>query len=381
MVSPAQGHRTRRRPRGREQPRRQRHSRLAGLPGGAGRRQGAGGRGHSDIAYGVTTIQELENRELLVAMVRNIMAARPTLRWLDIYAAARGARVVASSREEPPPALPTRDPGGGRRSHDHHGRHHRARRPGCRSPDPPRRDHGRAVSLALSLEGPAGWWRAVAAVPARARSRQPTIIWASPSSPSEASTGPSGRCSTPWRRSSGGTGGDSAGDPADEMGRRPAASPACSRASARATTRTSGSSRRSAGSTRTCNRGSPRPRRSWPAGTRAAAASQVLFDLQRELGRSKRLATMGHLAATIAHEIGSPLNSIACPAAPARSPNLAPGSGRLTTIDGQVRRLVQTVQEHLTPASVSRGAPSRPISMPSSGITISWPRSRRQGDR
>jgi signal transduction histidine kinase len=78
-------------------------------------------------------------------------------------------------------------------------------------------------------------------------------------------------------------------------------------------------------------------------------AHERLFDLQRQLGRAQRLATMGQLTATIAHEIGAPLNSLAVHLQLlARSPGLtAQDRQRLVTIDGQIRRLVQTVQERL----------------------------------
>ncbi len=84
-------------------------------------------------------------------------------------------------------------------------------------------------------------------------------------------------------------------------------------------------------------------------------ANERLFDLQRQLGRAQRLATMGQLTATIAHEIGTPLNSIAVHLQLlARSPGLTPQDRqRLVTIDEQIRRLVQTVQERL---AATRGA-------------------------
>jgi signal transduction histidine kinase len=40
------------------------------------------------------------------------------------------------------------------------------------------------------------------------------------------------------------------------------------------------------------------------------AANEALFQSQQRLGRSERLAAMGQLAASLAHEIGTPLNSI-----------------------------------------------------------------------
>lgn len=61
----------------------------------------------SDITFGITTPQELANRDLLALEIRNIMAARPTLQWLDIYARGpNGLSPIASSREP----LPSRPP-------------------------------------------------------------------------------------------------------------------------------------------------------------------------------------------------------------------------------------------------------------------------------
>jgi signal transduction histidine kinase len=87
-------------------------------------------------------------------------------------------------------------------------------------------------------------------------------------------------------------------------------------------------------------------------------AHERLFDLQRQLNRAQRLATMGHLAATIAHEIGTPLNSVAVHLQLlARSAGLTDQDRqRLVTIDGQIRRLVQTVQQRL---ALTRGETRR----------------------
>ncbi|MBI4572846.1 MAG: HAMP domain-containing protein [candidate division NC10 bacterium] len=88
-------------------------------------------------------------------------------------------------------------------------------------------------------------------------------------------------------------------------------------------------------------------------------ANELLFDLQRQLGRAQRLATLGQLTAAIAHEIGTPLNSISVHLQLlARSLGLTQQDRqRLVTIEGQVRRLVQTVQERL---AATRGVARRP---------------------
>ncbi len=83
-------------------------------------------------------------------------------------------------------------------------------------------------------------------------------------------------------------------------------------------------------------------------------ANELLFDLQHQLGRAQRLATLGQLTVTIAHEIGTPLNSVTLHLQLlARSPALsAQDRQRLVTIDDQIHRLVETVQQLL---AVTRG--------------------------
>jgi signal transduction histidine kinase len=75
-------------------------------------------------------------------------------------------------------------------------------------------------------------------------------------------------------------------------------------------------------------------------------ANELLFDLQRQLNRAQRLSTLGQMTARMAHEIGTPLNSIALHLQLLdRSPGLTDQDHRrLKTIDGQIQRLVATVQ-------------------------------------
>jgi two-component system NtrC family sensor kinase len=91
-------------------------------------------------------------------------------------------------------------------------------------------------------------------------------------------------------------------------------------------------------------------------------ANEQLFDLQRQIGRTQRLSAIGQMTATFAHEIGTPLNSISIHLQLlARSPGLTEQDRqRLATIDGQIRRLVQTVQERLvlTGGAVRRQEPT-----------------------
>jgi len=78
-------------------------------------------------------------------------------------------------------------------------------------------------------------------------------------------------------------------------------------------------------------------------------ANEMLFDLQRALERAQRLAMMGQLTVTVAHEIGTPLNSVAVHLQLlARSPGLTDQDRqRIVTIEGQIQRLVETVQRLL----------------------------------
>jgi signal transduction histidine kinase len=78
-------------------------------------------------------------------------------------------------------------------------------------------------------------------------------------------------------------------------------------------------------------------------------ANELLFDLHRRLARAERLAAMGELTATIAHEIGTPLNAVAVHLQLlARSGGLtAEDRQRLITIEEQIQRLVTTVQGFL----------------------------------
>lgn len=91
-------------------------------------------------------------------------------------------------------------------------------------------------------------------------------------------------------------------------------------------------------------------------------ANEQLFDLQRQIGRTQRLSAIGQMTATFAHEIGTPLNSISIHLQLlARSPGLTEQDRqRLATIDGQIQRLVQTVQERLvlTGGEVRRQEPT-----------------------
>jgi len=54
----------------------------------------------AELAFGVTTQAELEDGVLLAVQIRNTLAARPTLRWIEVYATRPGGLFrVASSIE------------------------------------------------------------------------------------------------------------------------------------------------------------------------------------------------------------------------------------------------------------------------------------------
>ena len=54
----------------------------------------------AELAFGITTWAELEDGALLAAQIRNTLAARPTLRWIEVYAAgSSGLFRVASNLE------------------------------------------------------------------------------------------------------------------------------------------------------------------------------------------------------------------------------------------------------------------------------------------
>jgi len=83
-------------------------------------------------------------------------------------------------------------------------------------------------------------------------------------------------------------------------------------------------------------------------------ANELLFDLTRQLRRAEQFATMGHLTATMAHEIGTPLNAVSLHLQLlARSPGLTPADRqRLAIIDQQIQRLVKTIQDFLAAARI-----------------------------
>ncbi|MCX5906096.1 MAG: ATP-binding protein [Deltaproteobacteria bacterium] len=78
-------------------------------------------------------------------------------------------------------------------------------------------------------------------------------------------------------------------------------------------------------------------------------ANESLFLVQRQLAQEEKLSALGHVAATIAHEVGTPLNSISGYI----QLMLTEGTGsevmtkRLTIIESQLDRLAQTIRNLL----------------------------------
>jgi two-component system, NtrC family, sensor kinase len=78
--------------------------------------------------------------------------------------------------------------------------------------------------------------------------------------------------------------------------------------------------------------------------------NEELFETQKKLARSERLAVAGQLAASLAHEIGTPLNSISGHVQLlARQKNADEVTvRRLQTIDAQIENIVRTVKQLLS---------------------------------
>ena len=309
----------------------------------------------SDITYGITTPQELANRDLLALEIRNIMAARPTLQWLDIYARGpSGPVLVASSRgpASPPPSdlvvqaltqgrtLTAVGTAGGPE--------------GWQAAAPVRFGETTAgvVALAISLEGAnrlaitLGQQLLLVLVVACLTIVTSVALFM------ERSTNRPIRALLHTMAAV--ERGDLTAEPQigrqDEMGQLADGLAHMLRRiretheeNTRLLGRINGFNQdlqlRVTEATRELANRNEALRR----------ANELLFDLQRQLGRAQRLATLGQLAATIAHEIGTPLNSIAVHLKLlARSPALTEQDRqRLVTIDGQIQRLVATVQARL----------------------------------
>jgi signal transduction histidine kinase len=322
----------------------------------------------SDIAFGITTAQELADRELMAAEIRNIVAARPTLRWLDVYAQGPdGLVVVASSRE----GLPARPPDLVGRAFAQGRTLVAAGAAGGREAwlaAAPIRFGGKmagVVSLAISLEG------ANRLALSLGQQLLFVLVVASVAVVLGLALFTEWNINRPIRTLLGTMaaveGGDLSAAPQlarqDEMGQ-------LANGLTNMLRRIRESHEENARLVERINRFNQDLQFRVDEATRELAnrnealrrANELLFDLQRALGRAQRLASLGQLTATIAHEIGTPLNSVALHLQLlARSPGLTdPDRQRLATIDGQIRRLVQTVEQRLaaTRGEVGRLAPA-----------------------
>jgi two-component system NtrC family sensor kinase len=79
-------------------------------------------------------------------------------------------------------------------------------------------------------------------------------------------------------------------------------------------------------------------------------ANAMLFDVQRQLNRTERLAMAGQLAAMVAHEIGNPLHSISGHVQLLLQDGQLDGDAadRLKIIEAHIARVVEILQTHLT---------------------------------
>jgi C4-dicarboxylate-specific signal transduction histidine kinase len=89
--------------------------------------------------------------------------------------------------------------------------------------------------------------------------------------------------------------------------------------------------------------------------TERKRAENELWHLQQEMGRVERLAALGRVTGTIAHELGTPLNSVLGHAQLLAQEPLSDGARRrLTIIETQVQRMEEIIQHYL---SHTRGVP------------------------
>ena len=314
----------------------------------------------SDITFGITTAEELASRDLLALEIRNIMTARPTLRWVEVYAdSPNGLIPVASSRGP----LPPRPPGLVAQAFAEGRTVTVAGTAGGQEAwlaAAPVRFGGTTagvVSLAISLEG------ASRLALSLGQQLLLVLIVTSVAVISGLALFTQRSINRPIRELLGTMAAVERGDLSaaphlarqDEMGH-------LANGLATMLRRIRESHEENTRLLERINRFNQDLQLRVAEATKDLAnrnealrrANELLFDLQRQLGRAQRLATMGQLAATIAHEIGTPLNSVAVHLQLlARSPGLTEQDRqRLVTIDGQIQRLVQTVQERLAATRV-----------------------------
>ncbi|HYB74822.1 MAG TPA: ATP-binding protein [Candidatus Sulfotelmatobacter sp.] len=319
----------------------------------------------SEIAFGINTPEELADRDRLIHQLRNTLAARPSLRWLEVYALGpNGLAPVASSRVPPPtrPADLVRRAFAERRPLTAAGAAGGGEAWLAVAPISIDGTPAGAVALAISLEGAQrlAWnlreqllfvlvLAGVTVVTSLALFTERSInrpIRALLEAMAAVERGDLSATPAVDRR-------DEMGKLADGLSNMLRRIRESSDENARLLQRISRFNQdlqvRVAEATQELAGRNEALRR----------ANEMLFDLQRELGRAQRLATMGQLTATVAHEIGTPLNSIAVHLQLlARSPGLtAQDRQRLVTIEEQIQLLVETVRQLL---ALTRGE-ARPL--------------------
>ncbi|BCA56644.1 putative Histidine kinase [Nitrospira sp. KM1] len=89
-------------------------------------------------------------------------------------------------------------------------------------------------------------------------------------------------------------------------------------------------------------------------------ANSLLVEAKDQLNRSERLAAVGQLVASVAHEVGTPLHSIAWHVqALAEEPQATPDmKKRITIIDEQLNRVVRIIQDLLSSTRQRKPEPS-----------------------
>ena len=89
-------------------------------------------------------------------------------------------------------------------------------------------------------------------------------------------------------------------------------------------------------------------------------ANTLLVEAKDQLNRSERLAAVGQLVASVAHEVGTPLHSIAWHVqALAEEPGVTPDMRkRITVIDEQLNRVVRIIQDLLSSTRQRKPEPS-----------------------
>lgn len=89
-------------------------------------------------------------------------------------------------------------------------------------------------------------------------------------------------------------------------------------------------------------------------------ANALLVDAKDQLNRSERLAAVGQLVASVAHEVGTPLHSIAWHVqALGEEPGVTPDMRkRITVIDEQLNRVVRIIQDLLSSTRQRKPEPS-----------------------